>query len=615
MHKSIDKEAEKLYQLQEKDYNKDSTANADKLIKPLSKKNRRNHIEKEDSHHRNKKNKKIYRTKVGSDDLNNKEKEELSQLREKDCSEISATNSALRKCNSQLIECNHIGKKNLQYKNRKKTKINHRKVRSEQHTGSDFNEASRKIHDPINKEEKEVSQLQENYCSEYFDKKTDTLTKPLSLGNEHCAKITAKKIDNFSKPLPQENEKRKLSHTKVGSEQQANSDFNEFSLRTKKMNVSLNNGITHNTKEEHASKKNNAMIFKKSKHKALRIFLQKHIILMNNEKQGWCCIYCDFLFSKKSSDNSICLHVIQEACQHFKSCNSCPGIVRKMALILWSRVHSSSLLEKKQKFLVGASTQSKSKINEIEMISNNESIHSVKDSPCSSKSNVAVEKKLQSSNNNKKRRNIDSDINKSRRKKKQISDNITNTELDKITEGPNPPLKNLKLCSLCSCTPSWFKARECKLLSDGSRSRDSLCKETSADITCLVDVILLMTTEVTGMSFNVLTGKDFKSIVNELVGRKDDFVTLFTDCVRDQWFHKDATALDKKNSNRISAKFWRNFFPAKDINNDAAITSMADFARGGIGFDFVSNKSFVQYVSFIAPGYNLPTAQDLIECW
>merc|ERR1739838_1082916 len=117
-----------------------------------------------------------------------------------------------------------------------------------------------------------------------------------------------------------------------------------------------------------------------------------------------------------------------------------------------------------------------------------------------------------------------------------------------------------------------------------------------------------MTNSSAVMRFDTLLQDNFKAIIRPLVGNREHFVTLFTDDVRAMWF--DTAYI----SNGISEDQWRNF-PCKDIDTNSAIMAMADFARAGIGFDFVKNKYFESYIKIVAPGYDLPSMQDLIECW
>mmetsp|Transcript_5008 Transcript_5008/g.6903 ORF Transcript_5008/g.6903 Transcript_5008/m.6903 type:complete len:112 (-) Transcript_5008:14-349(-) len=111
------------------------------------------------------------------------------------------------------------------------------------------------------------------------------------------------------------------------------------------------------------------------------------------------------------------------------------------------------------------------------------------------------------------------------------------------------------------------------------------------------------------MRFDTLIEPEFKAIVRILVGGTEELVTTFTDGIRAEWFGSDNESFEMP-----SDKSWEKF-PAETINEEAAIDAMATFARSGIGFDFVSNSFFVRYVDIIAPGYKLPTEDDLMACW
>ena len=169
------------------------------------------------------------------------------------------------------------------------------------------------------------------------------------------------------------------------------------------------------------------------------------------------------------------------------------------------------------------------------------------------------------------------------------------------------------VCESCRTVPPSFRAEGA--ISDVQPSHEfidkhkKVCRGESADLSNLVNIWLDLTRSST-IRFNHLSTKEFKAAVHAIVGGNADFITLFTDDIRKTW--QDP----QKYATTMTRVQWSQYpFSGSADRDEKALKALADFARTGVGFDFVENSNFVKLLCLIAPGFKVPSQQDLIEYW
>ena len=131
------------------------------------------------------------------------------------------------------------------------------------------------------------------------------------------------------------------------------------------------------------------------------------------------------------------------------------------------------------------------------------------------------------------------------------------------------------------------------------------------DLSIIIDAVVEMTRSIPSMNMRTLTQQPFKAFVRELVGQREEFVKLFTDCVANMWYHNNISNVEDAFPAKEDWKEYSNI----QIDEKAALNALSELARSGFGFDFVIDESFERYVSLIAPNYNIPSIPDLIGNW
>lgn len=113
------------------------------------------------------------------------------------------------------------------------------------------------------------------------------------------------------------------------------------------------------------------------------------------------------------------------------------------------------------------------------------------------------------------------------------------------------------------------------------------------------------------IKFKHITSAEFQSIVRLIANENEEYVTLFTTDLRNRW-------LDPMTHKVPSANIEWSQYPIKfpEYKSSELCKALVSFAKKmGLGFDFVSNKSFVKLFNIISPDCCLPEPQDLISLW
>ncbi|KAL3795224.1 hypothetical protein HJC23_008309 [Cyclotella cryptica] len=140
-------------------------------------------------------------------------------------------------------------------------------------------------------------------------------------------------------------------------------------------------------------------------------------------------------------------------------------------------------------------------------------------------------------------------------------------------------------------------------------SHNRACLGDKADLTELVELILKLSST-SSFRFSHIHSVEFQTVVRTVVNGNEDFVTLFTKDVRNKW-------IDPIKHKIPSAAIDWGQYPVENVEGgEKLVAALVAFARKmGIGYDFVTNKSFVELFRIISPNCRLPKPEDLIVFW
>jgi len=171
--------------------------------------------------------------------------------------------------------------------------------------------------------------------------------------------------------------------------------------------------------------------------------------------------------------------------------------------------------------------------------------------------------------------------------------------------------KNNWVCKSCLSVHPSFRAEDAaftKKPSDDMKKRHSEhCLGEKADLSSLVNSFHALTKS-SKVRFHHLSTKEFKAVISTAVGGNEEFVTLFTDDVRKVWTSQ------KQIANLTTRVKWSEF-PYSKVKEEEILFALANFARSGVGFEFVENPHFEDFFRLIAPDYTNFNKDDLIKCW
>lgn len=171
--------------------------------------------------------------------------------------------------------------------------------------------------------------------------------------------------------------------------------------------------------------------------------------------------------------------------------------------------------------------------------------------------------------------------------------------------------KNNWVCNRCLPVHPSFRAVDAtftkKPSDDMKRRHREHCLGEKADLSSLVNSFHALTKS-SKVRFHHLSTKEFKAVISSAVGGNEEFVTLFTDDVRKVWMSP------KQIANSTTRVKWSEF-PSSNVQEEELLAALANFARSGVGFEFVENPHFENFFHLIAPDYTKFNKDYLIKCW